>query len=73
MSSCTEEAKELVLKNSLGPEATVTITKKETSDGPYVTVEEIKGRAPKKALVDPDLVMPLVDISPADSDSEMAG
>ncbi|KAG8198773.1 hypothetical protein JTE90_007083 [Oedothorax gibbosus] len=71
--SCTEEAKELVLKNSLGPEATVAITKKETSEGPYVTVEEIKGRAPKKALVDPDLVMPLVDISPADSDSEMAG
>ncbi|GFR31245.1 vacuolar protein sorting-associated protein 13 [Trichonephila clavata] len=68
----SQEQKELQLKNSLGPEVTLKILKK-TDDGDYDTIEEIKGRTPKKTLADPDLVTPLVDISPADSDSEMAG
>ncbi|XP_071038592.1 intermembrane lipid transfer protein VPS13A [Parasteatoda tepidariorum] len=66
------ERKELLLKNALGPEATLKILRKE-GNGQHQVIEEVRGRTPKQPFADPDLVTPLVDISPADSDSEMAG
>ncbi|CAL1270146.1 unnamed protein product [Larinioides sclopetarius] len=71
-STSPEDKKELQLKNSLGPEVALKILKK-NEKGEYDAVEDVTGRAPKTALADPDLVTPLVDISPADSDCEMAG
>lgn len=72
-SSCSHDRnKEVQLKNFLGPEATIKIMKKDEA-GNYEVAEETAGRGKKPTVADPDLVTPLVDISPADSDSEMAG
>ena len=46
---------------------------KKDEAGNYEVAEETAGRGNKPAVADPDLVTPLVDISPAESDSEMAG
>lgn len=71
--SCSHDHnKEVQLKNCLGPEATIKIMKKDEA-GNYEASEESAGRGTKPAAADPDLVTPLVDISPAESDSEMAG
>lgn len=71
-STCPQENKELELRNCLGPEATIKIMKKDEA-GNYEVAEEANGRGTKPPTIDLDLVRPLVDISPADSDSEMAG